>query len=69
MKKTEYTCDKCGGGILRNNDWIMDGGFVEVSVRTLSALNSIAVKYHLHHHCYKELLEWMKYGREHATPS
>ena len=61
-------CDKCGGGIIRNTDWIMDGSFVEVSVRTLSALNSIVVKYHLHHHCYEELREWMKSGSVQVDP-
>ena len=68
MKKTTYTCDRCEEEISRDTDWIMDMGFIEVSVRTLSAINSIAVKYHLHNKCWAEIRDTMKSGSEHADP-
>ena len=67
MKKTEYTCDKCGGGIsIYGTGWLQDSSLIMVRV-DMPVENNTGDTYHLHHHCYREMLEWMKSGSEHAN--
>ena len=67
MKKTEYTCDRCAGGISNYSvGYVTDNSIVKVFARTPDRHGYSVDLYHLHHHCYKDLLEWMKSGSKHA---
>ena len=69
MKKTEYTCDRCGGGIsIYGTGYVTDSSIVKVFARTPEREGDSVESYHLHNHCYKEMLEWMKSGSGHADP-
>ena len=61
MKKTEYTCDRCGGGIsIYGTGWLTDGSLVIVIASIKGVADSTDDIKHLHHICYEEMLEWMK---------
>ena len=61
MKKTKYTCDKCGEEvIIYGIGYLIDSTFVEISVHKLGEEKSIDVKYHLHYRCFKEMLNWLQ---------
>ena len=69
MKKTEYTCDRCGGGIsIYGTGYLMGSSLAIVRTDMPGVADYPMPTFHLHHHCYKEMLDWMKSGSDHADP-
>ena len=69
MKKTEYTCDRCGEGISNyGTGWLTDGSLVIIEATTQGVADGEDATYHLHHICYAELLDWMEFGSDNADP-
>ena len=61
MKKTEYTCDRCGKGIsIYGTGYLVDSSLVIVGISMPGIENYPMLNYHLHYICYEELKDWMK---------
>ena len=70
MKKTEYTCDRCGGGIsIYGTGWLLDNSMVIVEESMPGVADCPKIKRHLHHHCWVEIVDWMKSGSVHHETS